>query len=230
MTNKGCSCGKNSKREEQASCLHSERRCPCVETGELCTRNCRCKSCNNGKDQEKGVLHRQKIKDISCTCGLNKLKSDIMFTACKDGERKSKCPCLHAGQECSSLCRCVHCGNGNDSTIKTTPDSRSKLKRKRNNPSPYKKRRSSEYLKTMNKQPLPGPWTTYETCLLYCTITMISATVVPLSAENIRLLYNCAAEKGIKGGYLIRTKTLSQVSGKLRCLEEKQNIASVLIN
>lgn len=52
-TKKGCSCGKNAGREEQASCLQSQSRCPCVGKGESCTRNCRCKSCNNGKGEDK---------------------------------------------------------------------------------------------------------------------------------------------------------------------------------
>lgn len=227
-TKKGCSCGKNARREEQASCLHSQSRCPCVGKGESCTRNCRCKNCNNGKDHDKKVLHQIR-NDVSCTCGLNKVKSNKLFVACQDGKRKSKCPCLRARQECSYLCRCTYCGNGKDSN-KTTPDSKGTLKRKRTSPSPYKRTRSSEYLKSMKKEPLPGPWTTYETCLLYCTISVISATVVPLSVENIHLLYNCAAENGKKSGNLIRTKTLSQVSRKLSHLEQKQKIASVLIN
>lgn len=227
--NKGCSSGKNLGRKKQASCLHSQSRCPCVEKGEFCTHNCRCKSCNNGKGEDKDVLPGQR-NDVSCTCGINKVKRNKLIVACKDGERKSKCPCLRARQECSYLCRCTYCGNGNDSTNKTTPDSKGTLKWKHTSPSPYKKRRSVEYLKSMNKEPLSGPWTTYDTCLLYYTISVIGATVVPLSVENIQLLYDCAAEKGKTSGYLIRTKTLSQVSQKLRCLEQKQKIAPVLLN
>ena len=82
----------------------------------------------------------------------------------------------------------------------------------------------------MNKEPLPGPWTTSETCLLYCTISLIGATVVPLSVENIICYTVQPRMVKKKSGYFNRTKTLPQVSWKLRYLEQKPKRASVLIN
>lgn len=50
------------------------------------------------------------------------------------------------------------------------------LKRKRERPSPYKKRKSAEYLSLQGAHPVDGPWTNHETCLLFCVTSLIEAS------------------------------------------------------
>ena len=48
-----------------------------------------------------------------CWCGQgNKSKDDdLMQESCRDGSRKSRCPCVARGIGCTNLCRCINCTN-----------------------------------------------------------------------------------------------------------------------
>ena len=105
-----CSCGKNSK-DGQESCVQTivgRTRCPCVTTGISCSRDCRCKGCQNKEEQE---LKKITCSSVSCRCGVDKSKTDPKYIACVDGKRKTKCPYVRLKGKCGSQCSCRNCGN-----------------------------------------------------------------------------------------------------------------------
>ena len=119
-----CSCGKNKKRMSQASCQQREDKpsgCPCVKKNICCTRKCKCRNCNNlSKSTVPSTCTPLKL--LRCRCGENTaLKKDdsINVVSCRDGEKKSKCPCLGSGQGCSDLCRCFNCENVHGARLTT---------------------------------------------------------------------------------------------------------------
>ena len=103
--------------------------------------------------------------------------------------------------------------------------SATRLKRKRESPSPYKKR-SAEYLALQGTHPVDGPWTTHETCLLFCVTSLIGATTVTPSVENITALFNHVTDSKIckDNNYPLRRKKQSHVSTQLKILNEKQEL------
>ena len=143
--------------------------CPCVTSGHTCLRRCRCKRCEDSTVQAAGSSTSEPgyTLDVSCKCGHNKVKKDKKYISCRDGPRKSKCPCLRVSQQCGSKCTCLNCGNSDGRKLNRGNDiifsSPTRLKRKRESPSPYKKRRSFEYLALQGTHPVDGPWTTHET-------------------------------------------------------------------
>ena len=104
-TNKVCSCGKNNAKDsEKASCTKDDKghsHCPCVILGHFCSRNCRCKRCENSTMQAtcSSTSEVGYTIDVSCKCGHNKVKYDNKYISCRDVPRKSKCPCLRVNQE-----------------------------------------------------------------------------------------------------------------------------------
>ena len=165
--------------------------------------------------------------DVSCKCGHNKVKYDNKYISCRDGPRKSKCPCLRVNQECGLECSCFNCGNSNMRKLKRGP---TQLKRKRERPSPYKKRKSAEYLSLQGAHPVDGPWTNHETCLLFCVTSLIEATIVTPLVQNITALFNYVTDSKIckDNNYALRRKKLSQVSAKLKILKEKKELEIAL--
>ena len=172
--------------------------------------------------------------EVSCKCGHNKVKYDNKYVSCRDGPRKSKCPCLRVNQECGLECSCFNCGNSNMRKLKRgnekTVSSPTQLKRKRERPSPYKKRKSAEYLSLQGAHPVDGPWTNHETCLLFCVTSLIEATIVTPSVENITALFNYVTDSKIckDNNYALRRKKQSQVSAKLKILNEKKELEIAL--
>ena len=67
----------------------------------------------------------------------------------------------------------------------------------RRNPSPYKKKNSAEYLADHGTKLAGGPWTTHETCLLFCVISLIGASSVSPTVNSITILYNNVVNFGI---------------------------------
>jgi hypothetical protein len=131
---------------------------------------------------------------------------------------------------------CANCDNGDDTGKKGTIYSVSPSpKRKRLNLSPYKKKKSADFLAEHGTHPKDGPWTMHETCLLYCILSLINGTSVSPSLENITLLYNNVIESKDRGldkecSYFIRIKTKAQMSAKLRNLDDKGEITKALLN
>lgn len=74
---------------------------------------------------------------------------------------------------------------------------------------------------------MDGSWTTEETCLMMCVISLIGATTVSPTAEHTTVLYNNVVNSASckKANFLIRQKTRHQIQGKLKHLEDKQNLA-----
>ena len=223
-----CSCGKNNK-EGHESCVqdaNGRTRCPCIGKGVSCSRDCRCKRCQNKQAYQKP---KEAGFSLSCKCKVDKVKSNEEYVACSDGKRKTKCPCVRNETQCGSRCLCKNCGNCGTSSLNLqslTPRSR---KRKRDNPSPFKKQCSAEFLASNGIHPSSGPWTTHETCLLLGCASLISVTAVEPSVQNITLLYNNITTSR-RMCYPIREKTVTQVSRKLSHLAEKQTVLNILGN
>ena len=159
---------------------------------------------------------------------FSKAKSEPQYVACKDGKRKSKCPCLRMHKGCDETCSCVNCGNIHQAKPeKTCTINSSPRKRVRTTPIVYKRTNSANYLSERGTKLLDGSWTTEETCLLMCVISLIGATTVSPTAEHTTVLYNNVVNSTScqKANYLIRKKTKHQIQGKLKHLEEKQNLA-----
>ena len=152
--------------------------------------------------------------------------------ACIDGIRKTKCPCVRNERQGGASCLCKNCGNCGKSSINLTSSTPTSLKRKRDNPSPFKKQCSAEFLASKGIHPSSGPWTTYETCLLLGCASLIRVTAVEPSVQNITLLYNniINSEVSRRKCYPIREKTLTQVCRKLSNLAEKQTVLHTLEN
>ena len=169
---------------------------------------------------------------MSCKCGVDKVKSDKEYVACIDGKRKTKCPCVRNETQCGSRCLCKNCGNCDKISVNLQSSTPRSLKRKRDNPSPFKKQCSAEFLASKGIHPSSGPWTTHETCLLLCCASLLRVTAVEPSVQNITLLYNniINSEVSRRKCYPIREKTLTQVSRKLSHLAEKQTVLHTLGN
>lgn len=225
-----CSCGKNYK-DGRDSCVGSTEghtRRPCAGSGVPCSRDCRCKGCKNKKEyQELDGAESH----VSCKCGVDKVKKDPEYVACSDGKRKTKCRCVRYKTQCGPNCLCRNCGNCYKSLNSRSLIQRS-LKRKRETPSPYKKKGSAEFLASKGRHPSAGPWTTHEKWLLLSCVSLIRATAVNPTVENITSLYNNVINSDVskQSGCPMREKSQTQVSRKLAHLEEKQAVLNALGN
>lgn len=143
--------------------------------------------------------------------------------------RKSKCPCLKNKQPCGKNCHCKNCQNGFGENTKSGIDTSPRPpanKRRRSNPSPYKKSRSVDFLLKHQCEPTSSIWSQYEIYLLFSTVNVIVSSLVPLTVNNMTTLYNHVVESSTcKSRKLpVRLKNISQVQGKLKHLEEKQKV------
>lgn len=225
-----CSCGIHNKDNNLLSCLpHSKsrgRKCPCITSGVYCGSKCRCRGCENeaiNKATDKNHL------PLSCRCGERGLPADGI--SCRNAEnRKSRCPCFKNKQPCTENCFCKSCNNlfGENSKIRASSSSPA-AKRKRSNPSPFKRTRSVEFLLQRNCEITSTVWSTYETCLLFGTITVLISSCVPLSVNNVNKLYNHVVKSRIceTRKLPVRPKNVLQIQGKLKHLVEKQQIMKI---
>ena len=70
----------------------------------------RMKTSLNSLDQ--AVLKRADVSNGGpCACGKNSNKEDTDRVSCKDGKRKTKCPCATEGIGCTENCKFRNCGN-----------------------------------------------------------------------------------------------------------------------
>lgn len=154
---KSCSCGKNIVRGEKTSCVKDSKgqtRCPCVVAGHSCTRDCRCKGCKNcSAELDISTVSvtsiPEHVSNVSCKCGQNKSKELAEFVACKDGIRKSKCPCWRVAQTCGFKCKCINCGNPNGIRMRRCDENMNKIQQKRK-----RARRRAEYLASQDILPV----------------------------------------------------------------------------
>lgn len=225
--NSGCSCGRNDKNRTASSCLprlrNRGRKCPCVILGISCGSHCRCKGCENGKLSKAAS---GKSLPLSCRCGER--KSSLGISCSNSENRKSRCPCLKNKQSCTENCFCQNCKNdfGMNMKVSGVSASRPVAKRKRSNPSPYKKKRSAQFLLNNKCVLTSSVWSMYETCLLFSTVNVLVSTGVPLSVTNVATLYNYVAKSSVceTRKLPVRVKNVSQIQGKLKNLEEKQKV------
>ena len=147
-------------------------------------------------------------------------------------QTENKVPMYAQRKKCGSRCLCKNCGNCDKSSVNLQSSTPRTLKRKRDNPSPFKKQCSAEFLASKGIHPSCGPWTTLETCLLLCCASLIRVTAVEPSVQNITLLYNNILNYDVsrRESYTIREKTLMQVSRKVSHLAEKQTVLHTLGN
>lgn len=225
-------------RGSKSSCLSATRKvCPCVRKGISCTRKCRCKNCGNlnqdvrneGEDSAGTMPYRH----LSCRCGesMAKKREDAKtFAACRDGEIKSKCPCLRNGKGCSPSCYCVGCKNVYGASSRPTSKP-SGVKRKRS-PGIHKRLKGSEFLSSTGTPQTRGPWTNYESVLLASVIKVINITDVEPSPENISSLYNFvirSKSSGQKPVHLL-SKTAAQITAKLAHMQKKRDVVCARLN
>lgn len=121
---KRCNCGKN-RRGTKISCVSDI--CPCKKNESPCTSDCRCHNCRNVNH-----ISNTSGRENGCRCGQgNKSKDDyLMQESCRDGSRKSKCPCVATGIGCTNLCRCINCANITQARVtQVTPMKQRKRKR-----------------------------------------------------------------------------------------------------
>ncbi|CAB3996206.1 Hypothetical predicted protein [Paramuricea clavata] len=189
---------------------------------------CKCKGCQN---KEKITTVQSTSNVISCSCGKGKKKSDPLYKSCTDGVRKSKCRCLKNGWKCTSACECYNCHNQTkELPVPTQNDETKSGKRKRVNPSPYKRAKSKEYLKKeMGHEPLQGSWTHFETFVLVSILSLLSTLPLSPSINDIAKLYNFIADydkKWQKNEHRakIRAKSTAQMSGKVSNIQDIQEI------
>lgn len=224
-----CSCGRNKKQNKVTSCQTSDkndrgRKCPCISQGLSCGNGCRCKGCQNVENIPEVKVQ---LKTVSCRCGEGIPSTNIEHISCRDANRKSKCPCFKHKEPCGESCRCKNCKNifGENDKTHSLPSS-PVVKRKRSNPSPYKKIRSADFLIEHKCSLSSSVWSEYETCLLIATVNIIVSSLVPLSVNSTTTLYNHVVQSRLceEKKLPIRIKKKTQIGAKLRQLEEKQNI------
>lgn len=235
-----CTCGKNINREQtqdqSVHCLKNvPTRCPCVTNGNACSRECKCKGCQN-KEKTSTVQLEQLGKNItSCSCGKAKKKTDPHYKSCVDGLRKSKCSCLKNGLKCSNACDCHNCHNAVTMTSKPTESHEQTFKkRKRVNPSQYKRTKGTQYMESeMAQVPLQGTWTHLETFILVNILSLISTLPFSPTINDIAKLYNYIADydtKRQRNQDKIRGKSTAQVNGKISNIKKIQETNESLLN
>lgn len=165
------------------------------------------------------------IRNLKCRCGERMAKKSSNYIACKDGKKKSRCPCLGYGQGCSSSCECVGCQNvhGARSGSSTIP---SGVKRKRS-PGIYKREKGYKYLSSAGTPQAQGPWTNYESVLLSSVMKLISLTDVSPSTENYSKLFNFVVGSNLKQHMhsTPSSKTATQIAAKLAHSGKKREVA-----
>ena len=231
-----CTCGKNSKREH-AEAIHcggnqQTTRCPCVANANMCSRECKCKGCQNKKDNN---TVQSTYKVVSCSCGKTKKKSNPRYKSCIDVERKSKCRCLKNGVKCTNACDCYNCYNraANLPVIMQCGKTKGE-KRKRVNPCTYKRSKSTKYLQNeMAQEPLQGTWTHLETFVLVNILSLLSTLTLSPSINDITKLFNFIADCDSKrekqnNQTNIRKKSTSQVNGKVIHIQDVQEASESL--
>ena len=95
-----CSCGKNKKIPENKSCLVKE-------IADHAAENVGALNCANSD----GTRYTGNVPKRGCMCGITMKNKEPAYNSCKDGSRKSRCPCFTAGVGCTDCCRCFNFKN-----------------------------------------------------------------------------------------------------------------------
>lgn len=213
-----CTCGKNSYDPYKLKCTSSK--CPCNRISRACSRKCRCRNCNNDNNhttvESKGLKGRK-----GCTCGNTLKYKETSHVSCRDGKRKTKCPCVAGGFGCSEICRCYNCGNViQTGGVSITPNQQ--RKRKRETISTYKRTKGVQFMRNESAPVTSGPWSVLETlCLVVCKEVLL-INGLPTNSSNFTLLYNLVAESNeVKELSLtVAVKSTAQVAAKMAHLRD----------
>ena len=212
-----CTCGKNTKDPYKISCTSSK--CPCNRQSQSCSRKCRCYNCKNeninaAKESQKPS---SKIGNKGCTCGNTlKYNKGANQLSCRDGERKTKCPCVARREGCTNMCRCRNCSNiFQTGGISVTP--LSERKRRRETVSSYSRKFGKKFLSAESAPLKSGPWRILETlCLIVCHEVLV-VNGLPNNSINFASLYNFVAESNETKelSLPIASKTTAQIAAKM---------------
>ena len=212
------------------SCIDKQKyrtRCVCFKEGKKCTRICLCRNCLNKEcNAAKSV---NKYMPTRCSCGKDKARKNTEFKACCDveGQRKTRCPCFSYGQPCSTSCSCFNCCN-NYGVHKREQGTLPDAPKKRNRPTneSYKRKRGTEFLAMHNFEVKDGPWMRIESICLTICINLLSRLSITLTLDNLMLLYNELANSAVakEMNVGLRTKSRSQIFGKIRNIEASQKV------
>lgn len=212
-----CTCGKNVKDPSKIS--RTTSKCPCNRNSEGCSRRCRCYNCKNenisNKEAEKSSAEKRK-RNGGCRCGNNITKSDKTRVSCKDGKRKTKCPCVAEGAGCTVNCKCKNCGNIYQTGGVSANPNKGK-KRRTETLSSYKRKPGIEFMESENASVTSGAWSILETlCLVVCKELLILSALT-VNSSNLSTLYNFVAEsdKVKELSFIIARKTTAQVAAKI---------------
>ena len=203
--------------------------CPCKKRNNPCKRKCRCYNCknvNNGNNsKDTGV--KKPLFNKGCGCGLSKKSrgEHPIQESCRDGSRKSKCPCVAEGIGCTELCRCLNCANIVQPRVAPVTPIKQK-KRKRELLSPYKRKGGKEFMESRNVSITSGTWKSQETyCLIVCREVLLSHDI-SVEPSNLKLLYNFVAQSNIVNAMslTITIKSQAQITAKIAHLREYHKV------
>jgi len=159
-------------------------------------------------------------KGCRCGSGRPKTKNENSLS-CKDGIRKTKCPCVAGGNGCTSNCRCLNCGN----IFKTGGIPASPViprKRRREAILNYKRQKGSDWMINEGATLSAGPWELMEIlCVLVCR-EMLLRSHLPTVSCNFAQLYTFIADSTESNSMSlgIKRKTTSQVAAKIKHLNK----------
>ena len=159
-------------------------KCPCKKKEKKCTRKCRCHNCTN---IDKNTATKETLQIKRCRCGRgSKSKTDpLIQEPCRDGRRKSKCPCVARGMGCTKICSCLNCANIIQSRIAPTKP-KEQRKRKRPTVSPYKRKNGKTFMESENVSFTSGSWKNIEIfCLIICREVLLSHGILG-NPSNLR--------------------------------------------
>ena len=154
------------------------------------------------------------------------------IVVCRDeSQRRSRCPCLPIGANCTTICRCSNCGNNGNSPDKKSPNVTGH-KRNRRNPQTYKRMRGADFLASKEFEVSNGPWTNLETIILYVVTEVIEDSGVPSTSLNIADLFNfgVSSEKMKEIGLAVTYKPFSSIAGKFSHLNDKHFLYESLMD
>ena len=168
-------------------------------------------------------IGKESIVGRGCRCGSTRQPKtdDPSEMSCRDGKRKSKCPCVAGGIGCTELCSCFNCGNIVRARVNSvTP--KPPRKRTREQVSPYKRKRGQEFMESEKVSVDFGPWRILETlCLIVCRDALINNSI-DTTSTNLKVLYNYVAQsESVKVMSLaMAAKSTAQVAAKMKHLNE----------
>ena len=163
-----------------------------------------------------------------CRCGRGRNAMNNERANCTHSTHySSRCPCLKAKLSCTENCKCLNCGNGND-TIKPDKDvqlSEKRRKRPRHVEQEFIKQEGWKFMKNQNEQTISGLWTKHEHYIFVASVDALRKTNKELNAQDILELYKSIQQIIERDGInvVLSNKTHSQVNCKLSQYKKEDN-------